>query len=230
VYDAYVEVGFDDPRKFYPGDSVELYQQMLTGDTSSSNFDQLANYSFAAASGAPNLHVVVTYQDHVIWGLEPRPANPRQCFARGVNLNGPKVTIAGNAWESSMDADVMPGGGTGVSQGGALFPPASGGLSTMMQSAFKLSAGNELNLKVDNGRYLLYLYAVSPGNDSMPSVFTVQGEEPLATSKFRSQASDGGQAWARMGPFRVDVTDATLRVGVSTGAVSFAGLELWYPD
>ncbi len=230
VYDAYVEVGFTDSGKLYPGDSIDLYQQMLTGDTSSSNFDQLANYSFTAGTATPFLHVVVTYQDHVVWGLEPRPANPRQCFARGVNFNGPAVTVNGNAWQSSAQAEVAPGGGTGVSQGSTLFPPASGGLSTMMQSAFKLGAGAELSLKVDNGSYLLYLFAVSPGNDATPGVFTVQGEEALATSKFRSQATDGGQAWARMGPFRVDVTDATLRVGVTAGSVSFAGLELWYPD
>lgn len=230
VYDAFVEVGFDDSSRLYPGDSVDLYQQMLTGDTSSSNFDQGANYSFVAATGAAFLHVVVLYQGRVIWGLEPQPANPRQCFARGVNLNGPAVTIDGNAWQSSMDAKVAPGGGTGVSQGSALFPAVTGARSTMMQSAFKLGAGAELSMPVDNGSYLLYLYAVSPGNDSMPSTFTVQGEESPTTSKFRSQPTDGGQVWARLGPFRVNVTDATLRLGVSSGAVSFAGLELWYPD
>src|SRR5262249_33077033 len=30
VYDAYVEVGFSDPGEFFPGDSIDLYQQLVT--------------------------------------------------------------------------------------------------------------------------------------------------------------------------------------------------------
>jgi hypothetical protein len=230
AYDAYVEVSFDESGQFFPGDSIDLYQQMLTGDTSNSNFDQRANYSFTTELDSEFLHISVLYQGRLVWGLEPRPANPRSCFLRGVNFNGPAVTVAGRAWQSSMQANVAPGGGSGVSQGGALFPPASAGLSTMMQTAFRLSAGAELSLPVANGSYLVFLYAVSPGSDATASSFTVQGTEPPSGSKFRSQAADGGQAWARMGPFRVDVTDATLRLGVTEGAINFAGLELWYPD
>ena len=100
----------------------------------------------------------------------------------------------------------------------------------MLQSATRLSAGHSFSLPVDNGSYLLYLYATSPGNDGSASVLTVQGVEPPTGGEFRAQSSDGGQAWARMGAYRVDVTDGTLRVGVTTGTVSFTGVELWYPN
>jgi hypothetical protein len=129
-----------------------------------------------------------------------------------------------------MQANVAPGGGSGVSQSATLFPPAAGGLAAMMQTAFQLKADAELSVPTDNGSYLMFFYAVSPGNDGSPSSFTVQGEEPPSASKFRSQAAAGGQAWARMGPFRVNVTDGSVRVGVSAGSINVAGLELWYPD
>lgn len=230
VYDAYVEVGFDDAGEFFPGDSIDLYQQLLTGDPSSSNFDQRAHYSYGKSNEAPSLHIAVLYAGQLVWGLEPRPANPRSCFYRGVNLNGPAVTVNDNAWQSSTQANVAPGGGSGVSQSTTLFPPATSGLSTMMQTAYRLNAGAELGVPTDNGTYLMFFYAVSPGNDGTPSRFTVQGVEPTGPSKFRSQAAAGGQAWARIGPFRVNVTDGNVRLGVSAGSIDVAGLELWYPD
>ena len=51
-----------------------------------------------------------------------------------------------------------------------------------------------------------------------------------SSAAFRSQATDGGQAWARLGPYRVDVTTGKVTVAVSKGAINFAGMELWYPD
>ena len=230
VYDAYVEVGFDDAGQLLAGDTIDLYQQMLTGDPSSSSFDQRGNYSFTDEADAAWLHIGVLYQDKLVWGLEPRPANPRACFARGVNLNGPALTIGANAFQGAAQAGVT--GGTGVSQGGTPFPAVSGALATMFQTASRLQAGGqqELHVPTDNGSYLMYLYATSPTNDPAPSVFTVQGIEQEVSSKFRAQASDGGQAWARLGPFRVDVTDGNLALAVTSGTVTFTGIELWYPE
>lgn len=230
VYDAYVEVGFGETGELFPGDSVQLYQQLLSGDTANSNFDQRAHYSFSKANNSPSLHIGVFYAGQLVWGLEPRPANPRSCFFRGVNLNGPAVTVSGNAWQSSTEANVAPGSGLGVSQASTPFPAVTGGLATMMQTAFQLKAGAELSVPTDNGSYLLFFYAVSPGDEGTPSTFTVQGEEPVSASKFRAQAAATGQAWARLGPFRVNVTDGSVRVGVSAGSINVAGLELWYPD
>jgi hypothetical protein len=85
-------------------------------------------------------------------------------------------------------------------------------------------------LPVDNGTYLAFAYATSPNSDGAASVFTVQGVEPDVGSEFRAQTVEGGPAWARLGPFRIDVTDSKLTLGVKKGAVSFAGIELWYPE
>ena len=229
VFDAYVEVGFAETGQLFPGDSVDLYQQMLTGDPASSSFDQRANYSFSEVNEDPSLHVAIFYRDQLIWGLEPRPADPRACFARAVNLNGPGLLVSGNAWQSAQDAAITTTG-TGVSQGGTPFPAVTGSVATLLQTATRLDAGKELNLPADNGAYLVYLYAASRTNDAVPSTFTVQGVESEISSKFRSQVADGGQAWARLGPFRVDVTSGKLTVGVTSGAITFAGLELWYPQ
>lgn len=229
AYDAYVEVTFADPERLFPGDSITIYQQMLTGDPGNSLFDQRTHYSFTKATNQPWLHVTAYYQDRLAWGLEPRPINPRSCFVRAVNLNGPAVTVAGRNWQSAAQAGIT-SDGSGVSQGGTPYPAATGGLATMLQTATRLTAGHSFSMPVDNGSYLLYLYATSPTNDGTASVLTVQGQEPDTGGKFRAQASDGGQAWARLGAYRVDVMNGSLNVGVTTGTVSFTGLELWYPE
>ncbi len=228
VYDASIEVGFADAGQLFPGDSVDLYQQLLTGDPASSSFDQRANYSFSEMTEDPSLHLTIFYRDQLIWGLEPRPADPRACFARAVNLNGPALVVAGNSWQSAQSAAITTTG-AGVSQASTPFPAVAGTAATLLQTATRLDTGRELDLPADNGTYLLYLYAMSLTNDGTPSTFTVQGVEPEITSKFRSQPVDGGQTWSRLGPFPVEVATGKLTVGVTKGSINFAGLELWYP-
>jgi hypothetical protein len=229
AYDAYVEVGFTAGGRLFPGDQIDLYQQMLTGDTGRSLFDQRANYSFTKELDAPWLHVAVFYRDELVWGLEPRPANPHACFARGVNLNGPPVTVDGKPWQSGSQAMVTTSG-SGVSQSTVPFPVVTGGLATMLNTATRLQTDAELNLPTDNGAYLLYLYATSPVTDADASLLTVQGVAPESSGAFRSQATDGGQAWARLGPYRLDVTTGKVTVAVTKGTVQLAGMELWYPE
>lgn len=228
AYDAYVEVGFTAGGRLFPGDQVDLYQQMLTGDTGRSLFDQRANYSFTKDLDAPWLHVTVFYRDKLVWGLEPRPANPRACFARGVNLNGPPVTVDGKSWQGGSQAMVT--GGVGESQGTVPFPAVTGGVATMLNTTTRLQTGAELNLPADNGEYLLYLYATSPVTDAEASLLTVQGVAPESSAAFRSQTTDGAQAWSRLGPYRIDVTTGKVTVAVTKGTIHFAGIELWYPE
>lgn len=229
AYDAYVAVRFDTPQRLFPGDSITLYQQMLTGDQGNSTFDQRGHYSFATGAKAESLHMTVYHQGRLLWGLEPRPANPRSCFARGVNLNGPPVDVEGHTFESAAQAAVTTSG-SGISQGNDPYPEVSGGLDEMLGTATRLQAGQTLELPADNGEYLAYLYAVSQGNDAIPGVLTVQGSQPDDSGVFKAQAIDAGWAWARLGPYRVNVTDAMLSVGVTEGVIHFAGVELWYPE
>jgi hypothetical protein len=227
-YNAYVEVTFEDSGQLFPGDAIQLYQQMLTGDPSISNFDQRANYSFTKEIGAWE-HVTVHYRDQLLWGLEPRSANPRACFAKGVNLNGPALSIAGNAWLSAGDAGVY-GDAISTTQPDPVFPAVEGDTASMLASVYRVQAGHSIGVPVENGEYLLYLYAVSPGTDAQPSSLTVSGKSFFNSSRFRSQASDGGLAWARLGPYRLGVTTGAVTVAVTTGSIDFAGFELWYPD
>jgi hypothetical protein len=228
TYNAYVEVTFDDAGQLFPGDEVQLYEQMLTGDPSLSNFDQRANYSFSKDVGAWE-HVTVHYRDQLVWGLEPRPVNPRTCFVKGVNLNGPAVSIDGNAWLSAGDAGVF-GDAILTTQPDPVFPPVTGDTASMLSTVYRIQAGHSIGVPVENGTYLLYLYAVSPTTDAQPSALTVDGKSFSNSSKFRSQASDGGLAWARLGPYRLAVTTGNVTVAVTTGAIDFAGFELWYPQ
>jgi hypothetical protein len=231
VYDAFVEVSFDEAGQLYPGDQIDLYQQLSTGDAGRSTFDQRANYSFTEATDLPWLHVTVFYKGRLVWGLEPPPANPRACFARGVNLNGPAVTVDSNPWQGASQAGVTTTG-SGVSQATTPFPAVAGGIATMLNTVTRLPAGTELNVPTANGTYLAYLYATSPSqaSDAEASLLTVQGEEPDSSQAFRSQTVDAAQAWARLGPYRVEISSGKLTIAVTKGAINFAGLELWYPE
>lgn len=231
TYDAQVEVAFGESTKLLGGDQVVLYQQLMSGDSAKSMFDQRSAYSFSAAAqdDIPSLHIAVFYRDALVWGLEPKPNNPRACFARGVNLNGVSLTINGNAWQAATQAKVTTSG-TGVSQGGTPVPAVSAQVGKMLDSATRLEAGKSLQFAVDNGTYLAFLYATSPGDDADSSHFTLQGVEPESSGGFRPHAADGGQAWARLGPYRVDVTTGSLELAVTEGGINFAGVELWFPQ
>lgn len=229
AYNAYVEVSFGDSGKLFPGDEIALYQQMLTGEPGLSNFDQHANYSFNDQAAGPWQHVTVTYGEQLAWGLEPRPANPRACFARGINLNGPAVNVYGNAWLASSQAGVT-SDGTGISQGGSVFPAVSGDVAAMLSSAYRLQAGDNVSVTAANGQYLLYLYAVSTTTAAASSELTIDGASFANSSRFRSQVTDGALAWARLGPYRIDVATGKITVAVSSGSIDFAGFELWYPE
>ena len=230
AYDAYVSVSFDSSQRLFPGDHLELYQQMLTGYQGISNFDQRSHYSFVTGADVASLYVNVFHQGRLLWGLEPRPANPRHCFARGVNLNGPATTVEGRPFESAAQAAITTDG-SGISQGSNMPNPlVSGGIATMLDTATRLQAGQTLTLPAADGEYLAYLYAISLDNDGNASELTVQGEVPEESAQFRAQAVDAGWAWARLGPYRVSIENGQFSVGVAVGAIHFAGIELWYPE
>jgi hypothetical protein len=229
-YNAYVSIKFADSGQLFPGDKILTYQQMLTGDTATSMFDQRANYSYTSVQASDWQGVNVFYQGKLLWGLEPRPQNPRACFVRAVNLNGPSVAdVDGHAWQSASESGVTTTG-SGISQGSVLHPSAGPGLTTALGTATRLLAGQSLSLPTENGEYLAYLYVVSATNDTQPNVLTVQGVEHANSSRFRAQAVDNGYAWARLGPYRVTVDAGSLSVAVTTGSIHFAGIELWYPQ
>lgn len=231
VYDGYVEVTFTEGGALFPGDRIELSQQMQTGDPGRSPFDQRANYSFTGPANARGLHMTAFSGNKLLWGLEPKPANPQTCLVRGVNLNGGAVTVDGHAWESAQAAGVTTSG-VGVSPAATTYPATTGGTLSMLNNATSLQQDDELSLPVDNGTYLVYLYAISQGqsDDAQASLLTVQGEAPDSSGAFRSQIIDGSPAWAKLGPYRVNVTDGKLSFAVTKGAINLAGLELWYPE
>jgi len=229
VYDAFVEVSFSEGGSLFPGDRIELYQQLVTGDSGRSNFDQRANYSFIGPPSQRGLHMTVFSGEQLLWGLEPLPANPRSCFVRGVNLNGPALTVDGHAWESAQSASLTTSG-AGVSASDVTYPVTSGGTLSMLNTSTRLQQDDELSLPVDNGTYLVYVHAISQGSEAEASLLTVQGEAPASSGAFRAQMGDPGQVWAKLGPYRVDITEGTLTFAVTKGAINFAGLELWYPE
>lgn len=228
-YDAYIEVSFADSVRLFPGDSVDLYQQLSTGLTGSSNFDQLANYSFKDKPDSQWRHVTLYYRDRLIWGLEPRPANPRACFARAVKLSGSAVNIGGHDWPAASATEVTTTGSS-INQSSATFPATSGDTATLLASGTRLATGQTLDWTVADGTYLVYLHAISSGTEGSASLFSLQGSQPESSAGFRAQMISNAGAWARLGPYRVDVSTGKLTVAVTRGAMTLAGIELWYPQ
>ncbi|HYQ17359.1 MAG TPA: hypothetical protein VEQ58_16415, partial [Polyangiaceae bacterium] len=144
AYDAYLEIGFADSGKLFPGDRIDVRQQMVTGFSGTSNFDQRANYSFTTAADVPWLHVTASYRGSLLWGLEPLPPNPRACFSRAVNLNGTALSIAGNDWQSAADANITTTG-SAATQNGTTAPATTGDVATMLGTATRLQTGQQLD-------------------------------------------------------------------------------------
>ncbi|HYP88353.1 MAG TPA: hypothetical protein VEQ59_09365 [Polyangiaceae bacterium] len=230
AYDAYLAIAFADSGKLAPGDRIEVRQQMMTGFSGTSDFDQIGNYSFGKASDGPWLHVTAFHRGGLVWGLEPQPANPRACLARAVNLNGAAVTIAGNDWQAAAAASLTTTG-SAVTQAGTTVPPTTGDVATMLSTSVRLQTGQDLDWPVEDGTYLVYLDAISSANDTSVSHFTLQGVEPDSSGGFKAlMVSPRAAAWARLGPFRLSVNTGKLSLAVTRGAINFAGIELWYPE
>jgi hypothetical protein len=229
-YNAYVAIRFEDSGQFSPGDRIETRQQVATGDPASSFFEQLADYSFPGVPSANWLRVTVFYRGKLLWGLEPRSVNPRACFARAVNLNGPSLTnVNGQRWQSAADAGVSTTGSPS-SHDDVLYPVTGAGLTTALRTTTRLLAGQSLELPTDNAEYLVHLYAVSTPNGGTLGELTLQGQSFTNSTRFNAQVVEGGYAWSRLGPYRVEVTTGSLDLAVTSGSIHFAGIELWYPQ
>jgi hypothetical protein len=213
----------------YPQDNIVLYQQMRSGETTS-RFDQRANYSFAShVEYAAWLNVAVFHKDQLLWGREPATANPEACFALAVNVNGQAVNVDGRVWQGASEAGVTTTG-SGANQSDGFVPSASEDLAKVLTSFTKLEAGKLLELPLPNATYLVYLNVVSPPNAMDSGTLLIEGVKPDQSAAFLAQEVDMARAWGRLGPYRTQLTDGKLTVGVGEGAVYLAGIEVFYPD
>jgi hypothetical protein len=143
-------------------------------------------------------------------------------FYRAVNLNGPPLTIDGNAWEGGDLANCSCRGQGFENQGLSLDPPTDPDRARMIRSSVWDSNGSGVTLKgVPEGTYQVYLY-VWEDNESVTFDITLNGSVVQGGVK----SGSAGQ-WKKLGPWTTPVTHGRIEVTCSPADANLSGIEVW---
>jgi hypothetical protein len=153
------------------------------------------------------------------------PAAPRDGFVfyRAVNLNGPALSIDGNAWEAGGEASNCLVSGRPFDQAAAsLAPPADEEKSRMLQTGVTVAGSMSVLLgRVPAGTYRVFLY-VWAGEGVGRFGVSLDGREVMPDR----EAGDAGR-WERLGPWDAEVRQGILALRCSGGALNVCGIEVW---
>ncbi|TWT35092.1 Planctomycete cytochrome C [Thalassoglobus neptunius] len=141
-------------------------------------------------------------------------------FLRGLNLNGPAVTIDGHRWDGKNAKEYKCGDNAFEAQSVTLVPPTDADRTKMLRSS--RWGGNRVELSaIPNGRCTVFLYV---WEDNNPETYDISLNGREVERRYRS----GPQGkWDRLGPWYVDVTDEKLVLTSQGGAANFSGIEVW---
>jgi hypothetical protein len=155
-----------------------------------------------------------------------RAEEPKAVFYRGVNFNGPSVTIDGNAWQAGDSPDFECQDSKFENQAVTLVPPTDVDRAKMIRSSvWSRSGDNKLVIhKVEAGRYRVFLYVWEDNNSE---TFDVLLDGKPVLKAFKSGATG---EWHKLGPWEIDVRDGTIRLGSHGGAANYSGVEIWRLD
>ena len=154
-----------------------------------------------------------------------RAEDPPPTLFRGINLNGPPVTIDGHRWEGQDDqnspANFVCQDKSFANQDVPLVPATDAERAKMIRSS--RWGGNKVEITaVPAGRYSVFLYVWEDNNSETFSI-GVNGREVVK----RYQSGNTGH-WERLGPWLVDVRDAgKIELTSKGGAANFSGIEIW---
>jgi hypothetical protein len=228
AFDAYIEVKTQVGRMLSPGDYLQVYAELYGGN--GGLFDQRTHFSFAQTPSGyvESLKVTIHRGDELVWGYEPRGGGQPSCFERAYNFNGGELTIDGERWEAGAG---VTSNGTGISSQSSMLTPAvaDSARADMLRSSYQLTPGQEVTVPIDNGTYLVNVYAWSGANGVETGRLLLEG---MARQTFKSDLIDNGRTWAALGPYIVSVSDGALNLGVSgdsANVLRLSGIELRRP-
>lgn len=145
-------------------------------------------------------------------------ASPR--FFRGLNLNGPAVTIDGHLWEGADSPRYRSKDKAFENQSVPLVPETDPERAKMLRS----SRWGDVELfltEVPNGRYTVFAY-VWEDNDAERYSISLNGRSVL-----RNYISGPAGVWDKHGPWPVDVRDGQIHITSRGGAANVSGIEIW---
>ncbi len=142
-------------------------------------------------------------------------------FYRGINLNGPAVTIDGNKWEGDNAANFACKDRAVNSPDVRLRPPTDAARGGMIHS-FRWNRQARIKVTgVPRGKYAVCAYL---WEDNNPETFSISLEGRKVVQEYYSGIE--GQ-WRRLGPWMTTVTDGVIDITSAGGAANFSGVEIW---
>jgi hypothetical protein len=142
-------------------------------------------------------------------------------FDRGINLNGPAITIDGNKWQGDNAPDFACKDRAINIPGVALMPPTNEARARMIHS-FRWNRSAQIKVtRGPRGKYAVYAYLVEDNN---PETFSILSQGKVVARDYHS--GQQGQ-WRRLGPWTTTVANGVISITSSGGAANFSGIEIW---
>ena len=155
--------------------------------------------------------------------LTSTKAEDQPAFFRGINLNGPALTIDGHKWEAGDAKGVVLPDSAFDNQAVRLIPATDEARARMIRSS-RWSPGGKARIVMSDlpsGTYSVYLYL---WEDNDPQSFDIRLNQQTVAKNISS-----GKAghWQRLGPWPVDVTKGQIELLAEGGHANLSGLEIW---
>jgi len=151
----------------------------------------------------------------------PKSGEEKWEFYRGVNINGPAITIDGNKWDGEKAANFKCDNRTVNNPNVRLAPPTNPERAKMIYS-FRWDRKARIAMTgMPKGKYAIYVYV---WEETSPETFTISlsGREVA-----RNYNSGPRGCWRRLGPWITSPVKGKLEITSKGGAANFSGLEVW---
>ncbi|MFN7844482.1 MAG: DUF1553 domain-containing protein [Pirellula sp.] len=142
-------------------------------------------------------------------------------FYRAINLNGPALVIDGQSWESGDALNLQVDGMAFESESVPLKPSTDSNRAKMIHSSRWGRTVSVEILAVPDGIYQVFAYV---WEDNDPEQYAIQLNNRTVVARHNSGTRG---EWKRLGPWRTNAKDGSLKLSASGGAANFSGIEVW---
>lgn len=151
----------------------------------------------------------------------PKTGQGQWRFYRGININGPVITIDGHPWEGDNAKHFVCNDRAVNSPQVDLWPPTDKNRTAMIH-CFRWDRQADIKItQVPDGRYAVYAYVWEDNNPERFSI-TLNGKQ------VERQYHSGSQGqWQRLGPWMTSESKGVLHIETRGGAANFSGIEIW---